>query len=255
MIVDRMHTEFKVLVDKSDSFNSANFTIAEIDLYLSNAQEEFIEQRAWGNNFKRESIEETQKRVKDLQSLVVNARLSFLPSTLDNKENAFFVALPDGVTVLDENNIPYPKYRHAINEELVVQYVDCNERTKTTRVPVVALTHDKYNTAVTNPFAKPSFNRVYRLPYGRIGNLEHFEIIVSPPMIMTSRGYQLRYLKDPKKIDKAQIQVPLGLPGNAQGDLTDESYREVIAIAVRNALGDIESIRVNDAREKLNEIE
>jgi hypothetical protein len=250
-----MHTEFKVLVDKSDSFNSANFTIAEIDLYLSNAQEEFIEQRAWGNNFKRESIEETQKRVKDLQSLVVNARLSFLPSTLDNKENAFFVALPDGVTVLDENNIPYPKYRHAINEELVVQYVDCNERTKTTRVPVVALTHDKYNTAVTNPFAKPSFNRVYRLPYGRIGNLEHFEIIVSPPMIMTSRGYQLRYLKDPKKIDKAQIQVPLGLPGNAQGDLTDESYREVIAIAVRNALGDIESIRVNDAREKLNEIE
>lgn len=255
MIVDRMHTEFKVLVDKSDSFNSANFTIAEIDLYLSNAQEEFIEQRAWGNNFKRESIEETQKRVKDLQSLVVNARLSFLPSTLDNKENAFFVALPDGVTVLDENNIPYPKYRHAINEELVVQYVDCNERTKTTRVPVVALTHDKYNTTVTNPFAKPSFNRVYRLPYGRIGNLEHFEIIVSPPMIMTSRGYQLRYLKDPKKIDKAQIQVPLGLPGNAQGDLTDESYREVIAIAVRNALGDIESIRVNDAREKLNEIE
>ena len=255
MIVDRMHTEFKVLVDKSDSFNSANFTIAEIDLYLSNAQEEFIEQRAWGNNFKRESIEETQKRVKDLQSLVVNARLSFLPSTLDNKENAFFVALPDGVTVLDENNNPYPKYRHAINEELVVQYVDCNERTKTTRVPVVALTHDKYNTAVTNPFAKPSFNRVYRLPYGRIGNLEHFEIIVSPPMIMTSRGYQLRYLKDPKKIDKAQIQVPLGLPGNAQGDLTDESYREVIAIAVRNALGDIESIRVNDAREKLNEIE
>lgn len=255
MIVDRMHTEFKVLVDKSDSFNSANFTIAEIDLYLSNAQEEFIEQRAWGNNFKRESIEETQKRVKDLQSLVVNARLSFLPSTLDNKENAFFVALPDGVTVLDENNIPYPKYRHAINEELVVQYVDCNERTKTTRVPVVALTHDKYNTAVTNPFAKPSFNRVYRLPYGRIGNLEHFEIIVSPPMIMTSRGYQLRYLKDPKKIDKAQIQVPLGLPGNAQGDLTDESYREVIAIAVRNALGDIQSERVSDAREKLNEIE
>ena len=133
MIVDRMHTEFKVGVDKTDSFNSANFTIAEIDLYLSNAQEEFIEQRAWGNNFKKESIEETQKRVKDLQSLVVNARLSFLPSTLDNKENAFFVALPDGVTVLDENNIPYPKYRHAINEELVVQYVDCNERTKTTR--------------------------------------------------------------------------------------------------------------------------
>ena len=54
MIVDRMHTEFKVLVDKSDSFNSANFTIAEIDLYLSNAQEEFIEQRAWGNNYQME---------------------------------------------------------------------------------------------------------------------------------------------------------------------------------------------------------
>lgn len=255
MIVNRMHTEFKVGVDKTDSFNSANFTDAEIDLYLSNAQEEFIEQRAWGNNFKRESLEETQKRVKDLQSLVVNARLSMLPSTLDNKENAFFVALPDGSTVLDENGVPYPKYRHAINEELVVQYTDCNERTKTVRVPVVALTHDKYNTAVANPFAKPSFNRVYRLPYGRIGTLEHFEIVISPQMVITPRGYNLRYLKDPKKIDKAQKQLPLGLLGTAQGELTDESYREVIAIAVRNALGDIESQRVNDAREKLNEIE
>lgn len=255
MIVDRMHTEFKVGVDKTDSFNSANFTDAEIDLYLSNAQEEFIEQRAWGNNFKKESLEETQKRIKDLQSLVTNANLTFLPNSYENKQNAFFVALPDGSTVLDQNGVPYPKYRHAINEEVTVRYWDCNERHKEVRVPVVALTHDKYNTVTVNPFAKPSFNRVYRLPYGRIGNLEHFEVIFAPGMEIQPRGYNLRYLRDPKKIDKAKIQVPLGLPGNAQGELTDESYREVIAIAVRNALGDIESARVQDAREKLNEIE
>lgn len=255
MIVNRMHTEFKVGVDKTDSFNSANFTDAEIDLYLSNAQEEFIEQRAWGNNFKRESLEETQKRVKDLQSLITNANLSFSPSSYENKQNAFFVALPDGSTILDLDGNPYPKYRHAINEEVTVRHYDCNERLKEVRVPVVALTHDKYNTVTLNPFAKPSFNRVYRLPYGRIGNLEYFEIIVSPEMIIQPRGYNLRYLKDPKKIDKAQILTPPGLSGTDQGELTDESYREIIAIAVRNALGDIESPRVQDAREKLNEIE
>jgi len=69
MLVDEMHLQFKIGVDKTDSLNSANFTPAEIDIYLSDAQEQFVEQRAYGNNFKKDSVEETQQRVKNLQRI------------------------------------------------------------------------------------------------------------------------------------------------------------------------------------------
>lgn len=240
MKVSEMHLQFKLGVDKADSLNSPNFLPEEIDVYLSNAQEEFIEQRAYGNNPKKESVEETQKRVKDLQSLTKNAVITPLASTTDNKPNGLFVQLP-----LD--------YRHALHEEVLVKYKDCNNQDVLERVPVVALTHDKYNKTINNPFSKPSLNKIYRLPFGRISNREHFELISSSGL--TLQTYYLRYLKNPTKIDLAQRLTPVGLSAAQDGDLSDESYREIIALAVRNALGDIESQRTQEALERLKEIE
>jgi hypothetical protein len=250
MTVNEMHLQFKVGVDKTDSLNSANFTPAEIDIYLSDAQEQFIEQRAYGNNFKRESVEESQQRVKNLQSITYNTEIpsaNFITNT-DNKPNGVFVALPAG-------------YRHALEEEVSVTYLDCNGQSQTTRVPVVALSHDKYAKAVTNPFSKPNLNKVYRLPFGRFGtnNSEHFEIISSPGYTITK--YYLRYLKNPAKINLAgriipPATIPFGLSnGTDQGELADEAYREIIRMAVRNALGDIESPRTQESMQRLNEIE
>lgn len=241
MIVNLMHQYFKVGVDKTDSLNSANFLTEEIDLYLSDAQEEFIEQRAWGNNFRQLSIEETQKRVKDLQDITVNANITTFVNTSDNKPNGTFVQLPTD-------------YRHAINEEITVTYLDCNSVQQTTVIPVIALTHDKYNKVIANPFTRPSINAAYRLPYTRTQTGEQqFEIIISPDQTLVT--YHLRYLKNPAKIDKAQILSPVGLPGTAEGEMTDESYREIIRLAIRNAMGDIQSTGTPEAKERLTELE
>lgn len=240
MLVSQMHVSFKVGIDKTDVLNSANFLPEEIDLYLSDAQEEFIEQRAYGNNFKRLSIEETQKRVKDLQSIQFNTNISTFITNADNKPNGVFVELP-----LD--------YRHADNEEVTLTYLDCNNQTVTTRVPVAALTHDEYNRINQNPFATPNLDRIYRLPFGRFNNREHYELIKGSNQTLVT--YHLRYLKNPTKIDLAQILTPPGLPGNAQGDLTDESYREIIRLAIRNAMGDIQAPGAKGALERMNEIE
>lgn len=240
MLVSSMHQQFKIGVDKTDVLNSANFLPEEIDQYLSDAQEEFIEQRAYGNNFKRLSIEETQKRVKDLQSIQFNTNISTFIVNADNKPNGAFVELP-----LD--------YRHADNEEVTLTYLDCNNQVVTTRVPVVALTHDEYNRINQNPFATPNLDRIYRLPFGRFNNREHYELIKAPNQTLVT--YHLRYLKNPTKIDLAQILTPLGLPGNAQGDLTDESYREIIRLAIRNAMGDTQAPGAKEALERMNEIE
>lgn len=241
MTVDEMHLQFKIGVDKTDSFNSANFTTAEIDIYLSDAQEQFIEQRAYGNNVKKESVEETQQRVKNLQSIVRNATITPLAATADNKPNGLFVTLPSD-------------YRHSLEEEVLVTYTDCNNATQQSRVSVVALQHDKYNKAVANPFSKPNLNKVYRLPFGRFNNAEHFEIISTPGY--TVNTYYLRYLKNPAKINLANRTLPVPSIGTGQqGELADEAYREVIRLAVRNALGDIESARTQESMQRLTEIE
>ncbi len=252
MIVDRMHQEFKVGVDKTDSFNSANFLTEEIDLYLSDAQEEFIEQIAYGTNPKGLSVEETQQQVKNLQDLTVNANLNTFIQNGNNKPNGIFVALPDGLTILDNTGVLLPEYRHSLTEEVTIQYNDCNRVLQQIRVPIVATTHDRYNRTISSPFSRPNLNKVYRLPYGRINNVEYFEIVLGIGQTLIT--YHSTYLLNPRKIDKAQILVPPGLPGTAQGDLTDTSYRTVIRIAVRNALGDIVSPNTPDAIEKLKEI-
>lgn len=240
MTVTEMHLQFKIGVDKTDSLNSANFTPAEIDIYLSDAQEQFIEQRAYGNNFKKESVEETQQRVKNLQSITYNAVIIPLAAQSDNKPNGVFVVLPTD-------------YRHALEEEVDVIYTDCNGATKTARLPVVALTHDKYNKTMANPFSRPNINKVYRLPFGRFSGSEHFELIVGTGFTITN--YYLRYLKNPTKIDLAQRLTPPGLSGTGIGDLADEAYREIIRMAVRNALGDIESPRTQESMQRITEIE
>lgn len=252
MIVDRMHQEFKVGVDKTDSFNSANFLTEEIDLYLSDAQEEFIEQIAYGNNIKGLSVEETQQQVKNLQDLTVNANLFTFIQNSTNKPNGTYVALPDGLTILDASGVLLPEYRHALNEEVTVEYRDCNGSPTQVRVPVVATTHDRYNRMIASPFSRPNLNKVYRIPYGRINNVEYFELILGAGQTLIM--YHLVYLFNPRKIDKAQILVPPGLPGTSQGDLTDTSYRTVVRIAVRNALGDIVSPNTPDSIQKLKEI-
>lgn len=246
MTVDEMHLQFKIGVDKTDSLNSANFTQAEIDIYLSDAQEQFIEQRAYGNNAKRESVEETEQRVKNLQSITYNAIIT--PLAYDptrNKPNGVFVNLP-------------ADYRHALEEEVSVTYTDCNGASKTILVPVIALTHDKYNKTITNPFSKPNINKVYRLPFGRFTTAgvssEHFELISGQGF--TINTYYLRYLKNPLKINLANRPLPVPSIGTGQqGSLADEAYREIIRIAVRNALGDIESPRTQESMQRITEIE
>ena len=260
MQVSVAHQQFKILVDKTDVLNSANFQPEEIDQFLSDAQEEFIEQRAYGNNFKRLSVEETQQRVKDLQDITVNGNLNTFVNNANNKPNGTFIALPDGLTIRDNLGNLLPEFRHPLTEEVTLRYLDCNSVYQTTRVPVEALTHDEYNRIYQNPFANPSLDRVYRLPYGRSNGVEYYEVILAAGQVLDT--YHLRYLKNPLKFNLAQVIIPpavtpFGLSGQQEGDLTDTTYRELIMIAVRNALGTIQATQsaIQDAMQRVNEIE
>lgn len=247
MTIQETHIEFKILMDKADSLNSPNFTPEEIDVFLNRAEDEIIETRYTGNNNSAVTgVEETQKRVDDLKNLVVNGNITTFISNANNKPNGRFVPLPNGLTVTDSLGNVLPKYRHSLNEEATISYIDCNTTTTTNRVKVVYISHNRYNEAIRNPYEKPDKDTVFRLPYGKLtvlipllGSIETVELVTDSSSTLTI--YHLRYLKDPQRIQYGSIYA---VPTTDQmSELSDYLHKDLIEIAARIALEDIESER------------
>lgn len=99
MNIIESHRSFMLSLDKSDTLEYVSFLPEEIDYWLNEASRAFTKTRYSGVNAKRESFEQTQKRIDDLRTLVKEVTLqpdSFNPSTNpDNLENCYLVELPD----------------------------------------------------------------------------------------------------------------------------------------------------------------
>jgi len=221
MTIDRMHIEFKVGLDKIDSANSANILPEEVDIFLQDAYEQFIETRISGLNEHRTGFEETQKRIDDLKGLIKTYSTTSFTSNSDNLTNAVFVDLPTD-------------YRHAIQETVKAQCLNGVVRSSK-EVEVIPIKHGMYNRRIKNPFTAPNRERVLRLAYQGKHELLYNDI--------TPQSYRLRYIKNPDKIDMAQLRTPVGLAGAASIELDEPTHREIVAIAVKMALEAIMSNR------------
>jgi len=235
-----MHQEFKIGLDKVDSLSYPNFLPEEIDILLNQAQEKFVKQRAYGNNPRRLGLEETQKRLDDLKNIISNFESVTFTSNSNNKPNGVFVALPD-------------TYMFAIEEEASINYIDCNGQVANKRIDVVPTTHDRYNKVKRDPFHKPTNVEIHRLGYelNTSGNTQTFELITGDNNTITN--YYLRYLKTPISI-KYGTQYPVP-SADVNCELSDHTHREIIAMAVVDALVDIESPSYSVNRNELNQIE
>ena len=226
MDIDSMHNEFKLLMDKADGGGSPSFLTSEIDRFLNAAIEKFVAKRAFGNNPRRTGFEEDQKRRDDLRNIVNNETLypGIHISTI-NKPNGVFVTLPRN-------------YRHAINEEALVRTLDSIGTEK--RVSVKTITHDRYNKIIEDPFNKPEKNTVYRLDY----NNDRVELICGEGQVIDN--YYLRYLKNPAIVSKTT---------GVNCDLAKHTHREIVRMAVLEALENTENPRYQSSKIELNEIE
>ena len=218
MDITSMHNEFKLLMDKAGGAGAPSFLASEIDTFLNAAIERFITKRAFGNNPRRTTFEEDQKRRDDLRNVIENYTTnSFKPNPGSAKPNGIFVNLPED-------------YRHAINEECVLE--------NRNRVSVKPITYDRYNKMIDDPFNNLTSNSVYRLDYS--GN--SFELI----SLDRINSYHLRYIKVPKEVS---------LSGGHNCLLADHTHREIVRMAVLEALENIESPRYQSSKIELNEIE
>lgn len=232
MNLDRMVLEFKVEVDKVDSFNSANFLQEEIDIILQNAYEAFIETRMSGLNIHKTGFEETQKRIDDLKGLMKTYNSTTFSTSSESLNNSVFVDLPSD-------------YRHAIQE--TVFPVCSSDIVNPKEIEVIPIKHGMYNRLLKNPFSAPSTNKVLRLAYQNKHELIYKDININ--------AYRLRYIKEPLKIDVAQIRTPIGLNGTDSIELDESTHREIVQIAARMALQNINSPRYQEKSAEITIIE
>jgi len=212
MTAAEMHIEFKFRMDKLDSLNYPNFLPEEIDLLLNNAQERVVKQRYGFTNLKRQSFEETQKRVEDLKNIVVNAVLTTQPYASDNIDaSARFVNLP-----ID--------HWFTIQERCKLLCTICGAPTNSF-AEVIPINHSEFSKRIKDPFGKPDDVIVLRLmEKGRVELISSCQIV----------EYRMRYIKQPNKIDLAT---------NTTSELSNHMHSEIIDEAVKIALEGIEGKR------------
>lgn len=130
-------------MDRVDTLSSVDFSTAEIDWLLNEAQLIYIKQRlSPASNVKKTGFENTQKRIEDLSKLVVKCPVLQTPVT---------PALIDGVYELDLSTLQYP-YLYMV---ALVCDVEVSENC-TKRVPLKEIDHNDYRDSFRDPFNSPS---------------------------------------------------------------------------------------------------
>lgn len=212
MTVAEMHIQFKVGLDKSDTFSNPNFEPEEIDLWLNKAQEKFVKSR-YSHDMKQETFEETQKRTDDLREVITEVAQAPSVVQVPVKPNGILFDLPSG-------NTAQPVYWFAINEECKIVYQNCNDSYITERKRVKPIQHDDYNKIISDPFNKPSRKKVVRLMHG-----DKAELITDGTFEI--QEYYLRYIKRP---------VDISLADSVDCELADHTHTEIVNFAVGMAL-------------------
>jgi len=212
-----MHISFKQGLDKFDSKNYPNIEPEEIDLLLNQAQDTFVKQRYGFNNVSKSPFERDQKRIEDLKEVIVS---DFITPQVNGpyniNANSVFAPMPQDhwITVQELANITR-KDCNGIDEEVKGVYVQ-------------AIQHNDYSKLISNPFAKPTQDKVLRMStkYGA-------ELLHDPGC--TINLYKIRYIKQPVRID---------ITNSVDCELSLMVHQEIINIAISIALENIEAERI-----------
>jgi hypothetical protein len=194
-----MQTAFEIEVGIIDS--RLKPISSDIFYWINRAVEKFVKTRYTGNNPKKESFEQSQKRIDDLQALVKEI---VLPTyTGFNKPDSFTSILPSD-------------YLYKVGEEVLIFIPTGSTIGK--RTGVTEITTDRYFREIENPFSE------YKAHYGLAKPLRMFyggyaEFITDGTYVIGN--YFLRYISIPNTVSLTN-----------QCNLASPTHPEIIKIAV-----------------------
>ncbi len=211
MNIERAHIEFLVLIDKQSSGQIAELPPEVIDLHLSVAQESFIKTRYGGNNIYKTGDESSQKRTEDLKKITTTVDVNTTKT-----ENIYKVVLPDDYMI-------FRKARAFVSNTVCPVFL-------ANKLNLVQ--HDDYSEVINDPFNKSCLLEP-------IFYFEDDQIYLESDGTFDIPKIRLTYIKYPKNVN-------IGTYGEdkVEFSLSEHTHREIITMAVTNAIEVIESSRV-----------
>jgi len=236
MTLDELHQFFNLEFDKTSGLELPAFLPAEKDDWINNSIKKFTKTRYSGINPKREAFEQTQKRIDDLRTLVVEETLVCDTGTI--KPNSYIADLTDlsftywlalgeegligyqtindtGTNVASGSLVVGQVYKvitdtvtnagttYAVGDYFVSAHADytgnggCILQTQK-RVPVTESTIDTYTELLDNPYSSHKLHYDDAHPL-RLFYQDSVELIGDGNYGVVR--YYLRYLKEPQIID------------------------------------------------------
>jgi hypothetical protein len=228
MTILEAHNLFKFLLDKVDSNSYPEFESNEIDTYLDLAQMEFVKERY-------KAFETNTKRREDLRTIVKEAAVTLNNSMFNSTYKRYEVPKTLLFSVVN--------YLYVVREELLVTNNECNITEE--NYPFV-VSHDNYNSVKKDPFRKPSLKKPIRI------DLDGRFIIDMGQQIDFNKYnilYSVTFLKRP---NKPFIGNPVPPINAVDLELPENVHEEIVNLAVRKAIENIESPRLQTHLNEIN---
>lgn len=197
MFIEDIHTEFRMLVDKTYNGSFPEIETQEIDNILNYTVYQFIHTKYGLNNIYQKGFEQSQKRIDDLRYLVKTAY--FNSSNTYTENNVMYSTIDLNFPFKDMNltNKMYNvKYLHFVKMEskITVQlFNNCEQPVNKIGFPEVkVISQEEWDKVKNDPFNKPVVNKV-------LATFDSTGIeIKSVPC--TLNYVKLTFLKEPSKI-------------------------------------------------------
>tara|TARA_B100000768_G_scaffold180389_1_gene200217 strand:+ start:12780 stop:13508 length:729 start_codon:yes stop_codon:yes gene_type:complete len=242
MDINEMHLAVQQGVDKINSFQADTLLSEEIDLELNKSIEKFINLKYGKNNIYQKGFEESQKRIDDLRTLVVEQELLF----------NFHDVSPNNTFVYQSTDLP-EDYRYLIKTLAAVTYErSCTPLTlsqqkgkdpiKNSKKLLCSLKftqQDDIHSALGDPFNTTKKSKPLFIFQDNI-------IQVYTNDIFIIKSLKLTYIKNPAKVS---------LSSSSNCDLADHTHQEVVDMTISSILEGISDPRYKTQQAELSKNE
>jgi hypothetical protein len=254
MTVQELHYDFKLKLDKVDSQQKRNLKDWEVDWFLNDAIQVFLNQVVGGNNIRLTGFEQEQRRIDDIRTLVIKSPSSLQPGLTPITVNSNLYELP--LSELGKDPITQTKrfdYYQLIRLRVDISKPGCSNK----NIGVTQVQHDDLDEAYLSPFHRPSFEwgDVLTVFGASTNGSDEGSIFFYTDNFDVIRAYP-EYIKRPNRV---HIGTYTDLQGNntvTQCDLPETTHPRITDLAVDIATGVIQSpnmLQYTQMKLKINE--
>lgn len=233
MTIDEMHTFLDLRVQKINSNAFDNILPEEKDVYINDAIDQFVKDRVEPRSNKLGlGFEQSIKRIEDLRTLLKT-------SEIDTEEHGQILLegfFADTATLPADHFLPISvALKIQYNDEGVTFTVPSQKRVvdgtldtdyKEKRIPAKPVQHDDIYSLLEDPFNSPGLST-------GIITIDNDKIISYTDDRFITDKVVLTYIRQPQEVS---------LSGSTDCDLSANTHREIVDIAAKNILSDIQSL-------------